>query len=97
MAHCCSRQRLSVQAREEQRYFVLYEGLLAYWADEKDFVNKKRPKGVIELSECSLATAEQHTKRLNTIGDNLRVEWSRVLVCKGSKALLQLFEHGIYV
>jgi len=41
---------------------------LVYWADEKDFINKRRPKGVIELAECSLATAEQHTRRLNTIG-----------------------------
>lgn len=52
----------------QQRFFALYDGRLVYWADERDFVDKRKPKGVIDLHECSIATAEQHTKRINTIG-----------------------------
>eukprot|EP00960_Hanusia_phi_P003886 114537-Hanusia_phi.AAC.2 len=71
-----------------ERYFVLYEGKIMYWAEERDFIQQKkltlltasrqadrckycRPKGIIELAGCSLATAEQHTKRLNTIGSKV--------------------------
>jgi hypothetical protein len=39
-----------------------------YWLDERDFLDKRKPKGCIDLRGCSLATGEQHTKRLNTFG-----------------------------
>lgn len=52
----------------QQRFFVLYPGKMYYWAEEKDFLERKKAKGLIELTDCSLATAEQHTKRVNTIG-----------------------------
>ena len=32
------------------------------------FALKRKPKGSVDLAECSLATAEQHTKRANTFG-----------------------------
>lgn len=38
------------------RYFVLYEGWLAYWETLKQFQAKKSCKGLINLSDCSLAT-----------------------------------------
>ena len=54
--------------RWHRRYFVLYPGFLLYWPEEKDFALKRKPKGSVDLAECSLATAEQHTKRANTFG-----------------------------
>ena len=54
--------------RWQQRFFVLYPDRIDYWMDERDFTEKKKRKGSIDLSGCSLATAEQHTKRMNTFG-----------------------------
>ena len=45
--------------RWQKRYFVLYPSLLMYWAEERDFISKKKPKACVELMGCSLATAEQ--------------------------------------
>jgi RAC serine/threonine-protein kinase len=54
--------------RWQQRYFVLYPDRIDYWVEEREFTEKKKKKGSIDLAGCSLATAEQHTKRLNTFG-----------------------------
>jgi len=54
--------------RWQRRYFVLYPGVLMYWSEERDFLQKKNAKGLVDLSECSLAMAEQHTKRPHTFG-----------------------------
>ena len=54
--------------RWQQRFFVLYSDRIDYWLEERDFIEKKKIKGSIDLSGCSLATAEQHTRRLNTFG-----------------------------
>lgn len=39
-----------------------------YWVEEQEYKAGKKPKGQIDLSGCSLATGEQHTKRMNTFG-----------------------------
>ena len=54
--------------RWQQRFFVLYKDRLDYWLDEKEFKERRKKKGCIELSNCSLATAEQHTKRFSSFG-----------------------------
>jgi len=54
--------------RWQQRYFALYETKLCYWVDISEFKAQKKPKGQIDLRGCSLATGEQHTKRMNTFG-----------------------------
>ena len=54
--------------RWQRRYFVLYPGFLMYWPEERDFLSKKKAKGLVDLAECSLAMAEQHTKRAHCFG-----------------------------
>ena len=54
--------------RWQQRYFVLFQDRIDYWGEERDFVEGRKKKGSIDLSGCSLATAEQHTKKLNAFG-----------------------------
>jgi hypothetical protein len=54
--------------RWQRRYFVLYPGFLMYWPEERDFVSRKKPKGFVDLSECSLAPVEQHTNRAHSFG-----------------------------
>ncbi len=54
--------------RWQQRFFVLYSQRLDYWTDERAYLDGRERKGTIDLTECSLATAEQHTIRLNTFG-----------------------------
>jgi RAC serine/threonine-protein kinase len=63
-----SKESKSLVRRWQQRYFVLYADRIDYWSDEREFVDGKKKKGSIDLSGCSLATAEQHTKRFNTFG-----------------------------
>lgn len=69
----------------DEKDFISQKKLNQYFCDNKnDTIHDVRPKGVIDLAGCSLATAEQvlhcavvvscvivclqHTKKLNTIG-----------------------------
>jgi hypothetical protein len=48
--------------------FSIVPGRQCYWVEEQEFKAGKKPKGQIDLAGCSLATGEQHTKRMNTFG-----------------------------
>ena len=63
-----SKQGKNLMNRWQQRYFVLYQQRLDYWSDEKSYLDCRERKGTVDLAECSLATAEQHTTRPNTFG-----------------------------
>ncbi len=63
-----SKQGKNLMNRWQQRFFALYPQRLDYWLDEKAFRDCRERKGTIDLTDCSLATAEQHTIRPNTFG-----------------------------
>ena len=54
--------------RWQQRFFTLFPQRLDYWPDERAYRDSRERKGTIDLTDCSLATAEQHTTRPNTFG-----------------------------
>eukprot|EP00286_Rhodomonas_abbreviata_P026010 CAMPEP_0181291732 /NCGR_PEP_ID=MMETSP1101-20121128/2127_1 /TAXON_ID=46948 /ORGANISM="Rhodomonas abbreviata, Strain Caron Lab Isolate" /LENGTH=510 /DNA_ID=CAMNT_0023396149 /DNA_START=250 /DNA_END=1778 /DNA_ORIENTATION=+ len=57
-----------MKSRWQPRWVVLTDGFLFYWASERDFLERRAHKGAVDLRDCSLATAEQHTKKPFTFG-----------------------------
>jgi hypothetical protein len=50
--------------RWRTRWVALTDGFIFYWKDEADFRSGKPHKGAVDLRDCSLATAEQHTNKV---------------------------------
>jgi len=57
-----------LKRRWQTRWVALTDGFLFYWKDEAEFRMGKMHKGAVDLRDCSLATAEQHTNRPFTFG-----------------------------
>jgi len=50
------------------RWVAVTDGFLFYWKDEAEFRSAKPHKGSVDLRDCSLATAEQHTNKPFSFG-----------------------------
>ena len=57
-----------LEGRWRMRWVALTDAALFYWKDETDFRSGKPHKGAVDLRDCSLATAEQHTKKPFSFG-----------------------------
>eukprot|EP00282_Hemiselmis_andersenii_P043019 CAMPEP_0172066180 /NCGR_PEP_ID=MMETSP1043-20130122/11025_1 /TAXON_ID=464988 /ORGANISM="Hemiselmis andersenii, Strain CCMP441" /LENGTH=490 /DNA_ID=CAMNT_0012726325 /DNA_START=273 /DNA_END=1742 /DNA_ORIENTATION=+ len=54
--------------RWQPRWVVLTDGCLYYWASQADFQAGRQHKKEIKLSDCSICTAEEHTKKPFSFG-----------------------------